>query len=81
MALEPFEALEIIYKNISFSKFEIIPIEDASGRICAENINAKYFLPRFDNSAMDGYSVNLNDAGKQIKVIGKIFAGDKVDFN
>lgn len=79
MAIKPQLAIDIIYENINFNKFEIIPIENASGRVCAQDIFAKYISPRFDNSAMDGYAVKLSDSNKEVKVIDKIFAGDIVD--
>ena len=71
------EALRLIKNNITKVSFEIIPIEDANKRVSAENIQANYFLPPFNNSAMDGYGVKLIDAGKNVKVIDEIFAGSK----
>lgn len=37
---------------------EQIPLAEATGRILAEAIVAGFDLPRFDNSAMDGYAVD-----------------------
>ncbi len=69
------EALRLIKSNIQKVSFEIVPIENCGGRICAEEIYAKYSLPTFNNSAMDGYGVKLEDGGKTVKVIDDIFAG------
>ncbi len=62
------EALEIIEKNISSVNREIIPIEDAIGRVLARDYIANYDLPRFNNSAMDGFAVKVSDSGKVIEV-------------
>jgi len=69
------EALRIINKNVTKVTFEIIPIENAKDRISAQEVIATHCLPNFNNSAMDGYGVMLNDASKSVKVIDDIFAG------
>ncbi|MEA3513446.1 MAG: molybdopterin molybdotransferase MoeA [Campylobacterota bacterium] len=69
------EALRIITANIKKVSYEIVPIENAQTRISASDIYATYSLPRFNNSAMDGYAVKLIDKSKKIKVIDSIFAG------
>lgn len=78
MAVAVSKALELIIENVKSVSTEMIKIEDASGRICSQDIFATYPLPRFDNSAMDGYAINFNDSGKVVNVVGKIFAGDVV---
>ncbi|HEY8077843.1 MAG TPA: gephyrin-like molybdotransferase Glp [Labilithrix sp.] len=40
---------------------EVVPIEDAEGRVLAEDLLATVDLPGFDYSAMDGYAVRTND--------------------
>jgi molybdenum cofactor synthesis domain-containing protein len=40
---------------------EQIPISDALGRVTAEDIQAKYNLPPFDRSAVDGYALRAKD--------------------
>ena len=77
MAICVDEALELILKNIQKVSCEIVPIENAQSRVSAENISAKYSLPPFNNSAMDGYAIKLEDSGKKVKVIDTIFAGSK----
>ena len=71
------EALRIISKNISKVSCEIVPIENIQGRILAEDIYAKLSLPSFNNSAMDGYAVKLDDSSKKVKVIDTILAGSE----
>jgi molybdopterin molybdotransferase len=40
---------------------ERIPIQAALGRVTAEGIQAKYHLPPFDRSAVDGYALKAKD--------------------
>lgn len=79
MTLEIDEALDKIAKNVKPLATEMIPIEEAVGRVLARDIIATVDLPAFDNSAMDGYAVCIKDAGKSVKSCGTIFAGDKVE--
>ena len=64
---------------------ETIHIKDALNRIVAEPIIATMNVPNHDNSAMDGYAINidlLNDHGPfKLKVTGKLFAGNVLDGN
>ncbi|MBN1784848.1 MAG: molybdopterin molybdotransferase MoeA [Candidatus Bathyarchaeota archaeon] len=40
---------------------EKVPLTEALGRVTAEDIRAKYNLPRFDRSAVDGYALQAKD--------------------
>ncbi|MCD4527357.1 gephyrin-like molybdotransferase Glp [Nocardioides sp. cx-173] len=58
------------------------PLLDALGLVCAEDVTAPLSLPRFDNSAMDGYAVRREDvatatpdAPVELPVVGQIGAG------
>ncbi len=79
MAVSIIEALEIIDKNIySNIATEFIDTEDSLGLIIAVDIVSKVDLPKFDNSAMDGYAINSKNLGKTLNVQdGTIFAGAK----
>ncbi len=81
MAVSVEEAFDIIYKNVTKTKFEIVPIENAVGRICAQELIAVHSLPKFDNSAMDGYAIRFEDIGNTLKVVDKIFAGDDTELH
>jgi len=70
------KALELIYTNIKPKAIKIIPIEEALGTILAQNITATHNLPPYDNSAMDGYAVKVEDSNKCVKVTCTIYAGD-----
>ena len=76
--LSIYEAQEILLNNTKpTTKKEIIPIENSLNRVLAQDIKATFDMPRFDNSAMDGYGIKLSDAGKKVKLINKELAGDK----
>jgi molybdopterin molybdotransferase len=76
MTIEITQALSLIEENIQALSVEIIPLEELTGRIISEDIHARYDLPAFDNSAMDGYAVCCSAAGKDLAVEHTIFAGD-----
>lgn len=61
-------------------------VRDALGLVAAETVTAPHPLPRFSNSAMDGYAVRGADAGSAsesapavLEVIGEVRAGDPGD--
>ena len=70
------QALDIIYKNSSVVSSELLPIEMALGRVMSEDSIATFDLPRFDNSAMDGYAVKCSDANSTVTCTDVIYAGD-----
>jgi molybdopterin molybdotransferase len=76
MAVTIEKALELIYTNTKPKSLKIIPIEEALGYILAEDVTATHNLPPYDNSAMDGYAVKVEDSGRCVKVNCTIFAGD-----
>lgn len=76
MTLSIEEALTIIYKEVSAKSTHILPIEESLGAIVAKDYKAHFDLPRFNNSAMDGYALKVADAGKEVKVKEITYAGD-----
>ena len=76
MTISVEEALQLIYTNVKQKSLKIVPIEEALGSVLAEDIVATHNLPPFDNSAMDGYAVKMEDSAKSVKVAHTIFAGD-----
>jgi len=56
---------------------ETVLLDRALGRILAEEVVCRKNLPSFDNSAMDGFAVRHEDAGKRVRVVATIFAGDR----
>jgi molybdopterin molybdotransferase len=60
---------------------ETVALLDAVGRAITEPLVANRDMPRFDNSAMDGYAVRAEDCrpGAVLKVIGYIPAGGRAE--
>lgn len=56
---------------------ETLPLQQAFGRVLARDVTSPMDVPGFDNSAMDGYAVRLDDVkdGAVLPVAGKAFAG------
>ncbi|MGI8696564.1 MAG: molybdotransferase-like divisome protein Glp [Mycobacteriales bacterium] len=61
-----------------------LPLLDAQGLLCAEEVTARAPLPGFDNSAMDGYAVLASDAvdagddgPAMLPVVGDVQAGSR----
>ncbi|MDR9828061.1 molybdopterin molybdotransferase MoeA [Vibrio sp. FNV 38] len=54
-----------------------LPLPDALGYVLAEDISSPIFVPPFDNSAMDGYAVRIEDlvSTDTLPMVGKSFAG------
>lgn len=73
------EARQRILSHFSPLESELVPLEQAAGRVLAVQIHAPFDLPPFDNSSMDGFAVRAADlAGDHplnLTVIGDIPAG------
>jgi molybdopterin molybdotransferase len=54
---------------------ERVPLDQAAGRVLAEDIVARRALPGFDNSAMDGYAARSADLPGVLPVAGVVAAG------
>ena len=76
MAVSITEALDIINTNITPLDAEIIPIEMSVDRVVTQDYIASFHLPRFNNSAMDGYAVKVSDASCEVSCSEVIYAGD-----
>ena len=77
------EARERLFVSITPLEPERVPLLEALGRYCAESIHSRIDLPRFDNSAMDGYAVRCDDLKSatqerpvELKLVGRIGAGE-----
>ena len=76
MALAVQNTLELISNIKTILKYEILPIENCLSRICASQIIATSFLPKYNNSAMDGYAIIYEEKKEELEIIDTIFAGD-----
>lgn len=76
-----FETIELIKAQIkSVAGIQLVSLENAKGRVLAENLTALKNLPAFDNSALDGYAFKFSDKDSPLDIKGTIFAGDKNDY-
>lgn len=68
--------------NITPKGDKRVYITKAQGRILSEDIVCKIAIPRFDNSAMDGYAIRLNKNKpyESYAIKGEIFAGDSKNY-
>jgi molybdopterin molybdotransferase len=69
----------IVSRTVTLSHTETVPLAAADGRVLAEDVTSAVALPRFDNSAMDGWAVRAADlsldAATRLPVGGRIPAG------
>ncbi len=58
------QALKTWFEALKIGKPKVaeVALQDALGRVLAEDLVAKNSLPRFDRSAMDGYAVKATDS-------------------
>ena len=54
---------------------ETVALDDALGRVLAQDVSAAGNVPPFPCSAMDGYAVTAGDAGRTLAVVGEARAG------
>jgi molybdopterin molybdotransferase len=85
------DAVRLIDENTRrITRIEEVTIEDAAGRVLAEDVVAGFNVPPFDRSSMDGYAVKASDtAGASTKPVtlrligaqhaGEIFDGEVSD--
>ncbi|MBI5419939.1 MAG: molybdopterin molybdotransferase MoeA, partial [Deltaproteobacteria bacterium] len=71
------EARSLILERVAPVGSERAPITVAAGRVLAETVRAPWDLPRWDNSAMDGYAVRSGDCHGPVtlQVSGSLAAG------
>lgn len=77
------EARALVIKNTGVLRAGRIPLEKAAFYILARNVKSPLRLPRFDNSAMDGFAVRAKELASAskvntvtLRVAGIIRAGD-----
>ncbi|MDD4962407.1 MAG: molybdopterin molybdotransferase MoeA [Gallionella sp.] len=71
------EAQHVISTSITRLGTETVGLEQALGRVLAEEIRANRDLPPYDVSAMDGYAVRSSDLPATLNIIEDIKAGDR----
>jgi len=80
------EALQQVLQTVQRMPVEKVELERILGRILAESIRAEFDLPRFNNSAVDGFGVLISDVAQastdkpiKLNLVGTIHAGDRAD--
>ncbi len=75
------EARESILSHVASLGAEGAPLQDALGRVLAADVKAPWEMPRWDNSAMDGYAVRAVDCADsgRLKLSGYLPAGSHSD--
>jgi len=69
------EAIRTVQARACFPGTERVNLDEAGGRILAEDIAADVDMPPFDKSAMDGYACRRTDLADVLMVIETIAAG------
>ncbi|MFC1734872.1 gephyrin-like molybdotransferase Glp [Candidatus Hydrogenedentota bacterium] len=76
MAMIPFEdAFQTTIGSKRLLGSERVSIEDAPGRILAEDVVSDMDMPPFDKSAMDGYACRREDLSEELSIVETIPAG------
>jgi molybdopterin molybdotransferase len=69
------EAQELVLARVRALPSELVPIQEASGRVLAEDVHARVDLPPFASSAMDGFAVRVSDLPGTLEIVGESAAG------
>jgi molybdopterin molybdotransferase len=69
------KAFEIVLGSASRLGTERVELDEAVGRILAEDVKSDMDIPPFNKSAMDGYACRREDLGGELAVIEIIAAG------
>ena len=69
------EAASLVLEHTPVLPAESVHLADAFGRVLAEDVVAGAPLPPFPASAVDGYAVRAEDAGRSLLVVGESAAG------
>jgi molybdopterin molybdotransferase len=57
------------------AEVESVPVMQSLARVLAKTINSPCNVPNHNNSAMDGFAFKIQDASKQLRIIGTALAG------
>ena len=55
------EALAAVLAHVTVLPGEVVGVDEAAGRVLAEDARAAVDLPPFPSSAMDGYAIRIAD--------------------
>ncbi|WP_421945023.1 gephyrin-like molybdotransferase Glp [Pedobacter sp.] len=69
------EAKKLIYDHAAKLQAITVPLEEAAGRILAEDVYAICDIPAFRQSSMDGYAFKFEENVTSLKLVGEMAAG------
>jgi len=69
------EAKQLISQNIKPLHPVLTELANASGHLLAADVYAKYDIPAFSQSSMDGYAIKFEDHEKELRLVGEMAAG------
>jgi molybdopterin molybdotransferase len=75
MALSIEAARQAVLAAVHPLPTEDVAVQDALGRVLAEDVAAATDVPAFANSAMDGFAVRAGAGGRTLRVVGESRAG------
>ena len=70
------EAKEKIEEKVVLLKPKVLPLKAACGLTLAADVYAKFDIPAFAQSSMDGYAIQFIDKDQPLSIQNKIAAGD-----
>lgn len=73
------EAKELISTNCSQLPPLGVPLAKAGGHLLAEDVMAKYDIPAYPQSSMDGYAFAFEDQALPLRIVDEHAAGDEVE--
>lgn len=69
------EAKNLISQHTTALNPVSVDLANASGHILAANVYAKYDIPAFKQSSMDGYALKFEDHQQELRITGEMAAG------
>lgn len=69
------EAAALVLQLTPVLGVERVALTDASGRVLAQDLVGEAPLPPFPSSAVDGFAVRTEDAGRALRILGESAAG------
>jgi molybdopterin molybdotransferase len=69
------EARALVLEAVRRLAEQQVPLEDALGRVLAQDVRAAGDVPPFACSAMDGYAVLAGPEGRRLRIVGESRAG------
>lgn len=70
------EAKEKIEEKVSLLQPKVLPLQEACGLTLAADVFAKFDIPAFAQSSMDGYAIQFEKKDQPLFIQNKIAAGD-----